>query len=129
MGSFNDPKIRRSHMKPSSELDRLTRNMAQRQTVSAADPSSPSCEPYILFLGAGCSLAAGVPSIDEIAQKELSQPVSSSSGFPGPPYDPSDKAASLKSFYKWLEPMSAGHVFRLFQKHYANTAVPLFYQD
>jgi len=104
--------------------------MAQRQTGYAADPSSPSCEPYILFLGAGCSLAAGVPSIDEIAQKELSQPVSSGSSFPTPPpYDPSDKAASLKRFYKWLEPMSAGHVFRLFQKHYANTPVPLFYQD
>jgi molecular chaperone GrpE (heat shock protein) len=115
-------------MKPSSDLDKLTRNMAQRLTGAAADPSNCP-EPYILFLGAGCSLAAGVPSIDEIAEKELSQRVGSGSSLPAPPYDPLDKATSLKRFYKWLEPMSAGHVFRLFQAHYANTPVPLFYQD
>ncbi len=119
-------------MIPSSALDRLTENISQRQKEFDREPTSPeSAEPYILFMGAGCSLAAGVPSIDEIAQKELSGSGRSGSGssLSAPQYDPSDKARSLKEFYKWLEQMSPGHVFRLFQAHYANTPVPLFYQD
>ena len=117
-------------MKPSSDLDRLTLNMAQRQKDYSADPPPPDCsEPYILFLGAGCSQAAGVPTIEEIARKELSRPVVSGSVMPPPSYDEADQVGSLKRFYKWLETMSAGQVFRLFQTHYANTPVPLFYQD
>lgn len=118
-------------MIPSSDLDRLARSMAQRQT-DAADgrPSGDPPDTYILFLGAGCARAAGLPGIEEIMQRELSRdPESGSGGAPLPAYDPADPAGSLKNFYKWLESMSPGHVLRLFHAHYAHTPVPLFYQD
>ena len=112
-----------------SELDRLTKRMMQRQKVSTDDPSYSDAQPYILFLGAGCSRAAGVPSIEQIAETELSHPDLASVDPSAPRYDANDKAGLLKNFYKWLETKSPGHVFRLFQAHYANTPVPLFYQD
>jgi hypothetical protein len=103
--------------------------MAQRQTEQTDDPAScEDREPYILFLGAGCGRAAGVPSVEEIMQKELAREYGPSADAP-PRYDADDPAGSLKKFYKWLETLSPGEVFRMFQAHYVNTPVPLFYQD
>ena len=114
-------------MLPSSGLDDLTSRMAQRQKHLTTKPLDPDCpEPYILFLGVGCSLAAGAPSIEEIAEKELTRLAHSDDDFT---FDPKDKPKSLKKFYEWLEAESPGQVFRLFHAHYANTPVPVFYQE
>lgn len=112
-----------------NQLDHLTKMMMKRQNASAEDPLRPDAQPYILFLGAGCSRAAGVPSIEEIAERELSDPDLASFDPNRPHFDHNDKAGSVQNFYQWLETKSPGHVFRLFQAHYANTPVPLFYKD
>jgi hypothetical protein len=109
----------------SNEIDRLAQNMAQRHKQSVA-PTPDAPESYILFLGAGCSRAAGVPSLLEIAKKELSR-LPNGVGEIALQFLSDDDM--LQTFYKQLEKLSPGYVFRILQSHYSNTPVPLFYQD
>jgi SIR2-like domain len=86
-------------------------------------------EPYILFLGVGCSVAAGAPTMSQLAQKVL-ELVSSDESYADfvPPTNVDDEER-LKYFYKLTDSMSPGQRFRILQSFFANIPVPIFYQQ
>jgi hypothetical protein len=103
-------------MIPNQEIDRLTDKMAQA--------------PFILFLGAQCARAAGIPSVETMARQIVNlydQDTRVAGGaVASKEVDPKEL---MDHFYKMLEGMSDGMRYRMLQSFYQSIPVPLFYQD
>jgi hypothetical protein len=113
-------------------IDDLVFKMSERYKapgVSYASSSPSELEPYTLFLGAGCSVAAGAPSMSSLAAKvfELVGNDDLYSSFIPPATETSEEL--LKYFYKLINHMSAGQVHRLLLSFFSNIPVPTFYQQ
>lgn len=107
-------------MIPSASIDDLAEHLRQRNTPGR---QADGWGPYILFLGGGCSLAAGAPSTVEIARTAL--------GTFGFETDSAslDDARVLERFEAHTSSLSSAQLTRMLQSLYARVAVPAFYQD
>lgn len=110
-------------MIPSREIDDLAREL--RDTAKGDEAGR-----FMLFLGAQCANAAGVPDTVTVARqvKELygKAPELASSFSDSPETDPErDKT----EYFAFLSTLSSSQRFRMLQSFYANVPVPLFYQN
>lgn len=77
--------------------------------------------PYILFLGEGCAVAAGVPTREALADKALRTFGEDPSSL--------NPDGVLKRFYEHLARLTPQATARMLQRLYASLPVPAFYRD
>src|SRR5438105_11256730 len=77
--------------------------------------------PYILFLGAGCGRAAGVPDLSQLARTAMRL-----FGSPLPEGSSDDDVTA--AFLDQIESLKPAHVARMLDRLFATTPVPTFYQ-
>lgn len=119
-------------MIPNQDLDVLTEAMSARhgrRPLSQTDVAD--ADPFILFLGNECALAAKVPDLESIADQAFNllggsdEALAQSIALAGDEGKPN----MLKALYNLLDKMSGGLAYTMLQSLYLNIPVPLFYQD
>ena len=122
-------------MIPNEGITELCNSMLVRQQGTAPrtrDTGTSGPGPYTLFIGAACSRAAGVPSVDEIARQvfdDLFEHDPETARAYVPEAQRSDRAAPTSAFYQLLGALSNLERYSLLQSFYEDHPVPLFYQD
>jgi hypothetical protein len=111
-------------MRPSTEIDELAGRLRQRRQAGPnGGPDGPRPASYVLFLGGGCSAAAGVPTTVQLARRALETFRLETA----PAKLPDDEL--VQRFYKHLERMSPAQVARMLQSLFASVPIPPFYLD
>lgn len=107
-------------MIPDLSLDDLASRVYARRPQKSGGSSGPP--PYVLFLGAGCSSAAGVPSLQALAATAMKMFGIAAGGAV------SDDDL-VERFLDEISTMKKEHVARMVQSIFATIPVPSFYQQ
>ncbi|HJW93235.1 MAG TPA: SIR2 family protein [Thermoanaerobaculia bacterium] len=113
-------------MIPNSGIDDLAHRIYERRPQKS-DASSPDAEPYVLFLGDGCSEAAGVPKLPQLAARAMQMfgLAKSASGGSGT----TSEQDLVGPFLDAIASMKKEHAARMLQSIFASIPVPSFYQQ
>ncbi|HXH94793.1 MAG TPA: SIR2 family protein [Thermoanaerobaculia bacterium] len=109
-------------MIPNVGIDDLTSRIYERRPQETDAPPSDTA-PYVLFLGDGCSEAAGVPKLPQIAARAM-QMFGLAKTATGSPHE-----ELVGSFLDTITSMKKEQVARMMQMIFASIPVPSFYQQ
>ena len=124
-------------MIPNEGITEVVGKMVARQNAASARAPADrygmdSSQPYVLFLGAACGRAAGVPSIADMARSVFESLIEIApdmfSKYAKKEYLQDDDIVTDK-FYQMLEDMSSLERRNLLRSFFEDLPVPLFYQD